>query len=188
MKKLLRFGLFSLTVLATIIANAQQTDGVTLNPNQVKDSTKKSFPSRAIGIIGHDTVTIDYHSPGVRGRVIWGGLVPFDDVWVTGAHSATSINIPKTFFVAGKEIPGGKYAIFTIPGKDEWTLILNKNWDQHLADDYNAAEDIVRVKVKPMQTLHTERLQYFIEPGKGTKGVIAIAWDKIRVELPFELK
>lgn len=174
--------------LATFTCFAQDAEGISYNPNLKMDSTKKSIKSRAVGVVSGDTVTINYHSPGVRGRIIWGGLVPFDQVWVTGAHSATAIEIPKPFIVAGKEIPAGKYAFFTIPGKTEWTLILNKNWEQHLADDYDAKDDIVRIAAKPGQVKHTERLQYFVEPGKNKKFTIAVAWEKLRVELPVELK
>jgi len=113
------------------IANAQQEkkiDGVNYNPNAGVDTTKKSIKSAAIGKIGQANVSINYHSPGVRKRVIWGGLVPFDEVWVTGAHSATTFEINKPFQVADTKIAAGKYALFTIPGESEWTIILNKNW------------------------------------------------------------
>ncbi len=175
-------------IFFSFTAFSQDDEGISYNPNQKIDSSRRSIKSRAIGIVNGDTVTINYHSPGVRGRIIWGGLVPFEQVWVTGAHNATSIEFPKPFLVAGKEIPAGKYAFFTIPGKTEWTLILNKNWEQHLADDYDEKEDIIRVAVKPGENKHTERLQYFAEPGKKGKLTIAMAWEKIRVELPVELK
>lgn len=175
-------------VLSSAGSFAQTVDGINYNPNLKVDTTKKSIKSRAVGIVSGDTVTINYYSPGVRGRIIWGGLVPFDQVWVTGAHSATAIEIPKPFIIAGKEIPAGTYAFFTIPGKTEWTLILNKNWEQHLADDYDAKDDIVRIAVKPSQVNHTERLQYFVEPGKNKKFTLAVAWEKLRVELTAELK
>jgi hypothetical protein len=181
-----------ITAAAIVISSAgsfaQTVDGINYNPNLKTDTTKKSIKSRAVGIVSGDTVTINYYSPGVRGRIIWGGLVPFEQVWVTGAHSATAIEVPKPCIIAGKEIPAGTYAFFTIPGKTEWTLILNKNFEQHLADDYDAKDDIVRVVVKPAQVNHTERLQYFVEPGKNKKFTLAVAWEKIRVELPAEFK
>ncbi|MFX7732024.1 DUF2911 domain-containing protein, partial [Acinetobacter baumannii] len=79
-----------------------------------------------------------------------------DEVWVTGAHEATTFEIGKSFIVGGKEIPAGKYAIFTIPGKNEWTVIINKQWKQHLATEYDEKEDVVRIKVKPKRNVHTE--------------------------------
>jgi hypothetical protein len=165
-----------------------QKEAVCYNPNLLKDTSKRSIKSAAVGIIGQDSIRINYHSPGVRGRIIWGGLVPYDEVWVTGAHDATTLEINRSFIVEGKEIPAGKYAIFTIPGKREWTVIINSKWQQHLATEYDQKEDLVRIKIKPQKHALTERLQYFIEPGKGSTGKIAIAWEKIRIEFPVTIK
>lgn len=161
---------------------------VCYNPNLVKDTSKKSIKSRAVGLFNGDSVIINYHSPGVRKRIIWGGLVPFDEVWVTGAHDATTLEFSKVIVVNGKEIPAGKYAFFTIPGKKEWIIIINKNWKQHLATEYDKADDIVRIKVKPKKNEHTERLQYFIEAKDDSNGKIAVAWEKLRIELDIKLK
>lgn len=169
----------------TATAQEQKKEEVCYNPNLVKDTSKKSIKSMAFAVIHGDSIKINYHSPGVRKRIIWGGLVPYDEVWVTGAHDATTLEMPKAFIVNGKEIPEGKYAFFTIPGKKEWTLIINKNWKQHLATEYDEKDDIIRVKVKPKKVNHTERLQYFIETGKNETGKIAVAWEKIRVEFDF---
>ncbi len=170
-------------------ASAQiSKEEVCYNPNLVKDTSKKSIKSMAVAVINADSIKINYHSPGVRKRIIWGGLVPFDEVWVTGAHDATTLEIPKAFIVNGKEIPPGKYALFTIPGKKEWTVILNKNWNQHLATEYDEKEDVVRINIKPTKNAHTERLQYFIEHRNDNDGKIALTWEKIRIEFPFTTK
>ncbi|MBS4066719.1 MAG: DUF2911 domain-containing protein [Chitinophagaceae bacterium] len=184
-----------LLILLTIIISCsfsvygQQTkkEEVCYNPNLVKDTSKKSIKSMAFTIVNGDSIKINYHSPGVRNRIIWGGLVPYDEVWVTGAHDATTLEMPKAFVVNGKEIPAGKYAIFSIPGKKEWTLIINKNWKQHLATEYDEKDDIIRIKVKPKKVNHTERLQYFIETGNSETVRVAVAWEKIRVELDFRI-
>lgn len=170
----------------SVSAQSTKTEDVCYNPNLVKDTTKKSIKSMAFTIVNGDSIKINYHSPGVRKRIIWGGLVPYDEVWVTGAHDATTLELPKAFVVNGKEIPAGKYAFFTIPGKKEWTLIINKNWEQHLATEYDEKDDVMRIKVKPKKNNHTERLQYFIEPAKDNNVKIAIAWEQIKIE--FELK
>lgn len=181
------FYLLLLIVVTAFAAKAQEQkkEEVCYNPNLVKDTAKKSINSMAFAIVNGDSIKINYHSPGVRKRIIWGGLVPYDEVWVTGAHDATTLEMPKAFVVNGKEIAAGKYAFFTIPGKKEWTLIINKNWKQHLATEYDAKDDIIRIKVKPKKNNHTERLQYFIETGKSETGRIAVAWEKIRVEFDF---
>lgn len=178
---------FLLLVFINTSAFCQNSSEVCYNPNLVKDTSKKSINAMVFEIVNGDSIKISYHSPGVRKRIVWGGLVPFDEVWVTGAHDATNILMPKSFEVGGKIIPAGKYAFFTIPGENEWTLIINKNWKQHLASEYDEKEDIVRVKVKPNKVDHTERLQYFIEMVNKNEGKISMAWEKVKIELPFRL-
>ena len=172
----------SFSTSAQTVTNKQE---VCYNPNLVKDTTKKSIKSMAYAIVNGDSIKINYHSPGVRKRVIWGGLVPYDEVWVTGAHDATTIEFPRPVIINGKEIPAGKYAFFTIPGKKEWIIIINKNWKQHLATEYDEKEDMVRIKVKPMKNVNTERLQYFIRDNGNKKGTISVAWEKLKVSFPI---
>ena len=175
--------LFTTLLVFISIQSYAQKEEVCYNPNLVKDTSKRSIKSAAEGKIGGASFTINYHSPGVRGRVIWGGLVPYDEVWVTGAHDATAITFDKDVVINNIAIPAGKYAFFTIPGKKEWIAIINKKWNQHLASEYDAAEDVVRIKVKPQRVKHLERLQYFVEP-KG----IAVAWEKMKINIPVTVK
>lgn len=177
----------SVSVLVSIAQQAAKEE-VCYNPNLVKDTTKKSIKSMAYAVINGDSIKINYHSPGVRKRIIWGGLVPFGEVWVTGAHDATTFETAKPLLIGGKVIPAGKYAFFTIPGKTEWIVIINKQWKQHLATEYEAKDDVVRIKVKPKANAHKERLQYFVEKSRENNGKIAVAWEKIRIEIPFMIK
>ena len=152
------------------------------------DTVKKSIPKEEHAQIGDAHILIKYHAPSVRGRTIWGGLVPYGEVWVTGAHSATSVEISKPFTVGSKSVPAGKYALFTIPGNDKWTIILNKNWDQHLADEYNPGEDIVRVDVDPKTTQNVqERLRYSVIKIGDDNGTVDIRWEKVSVSMPFQI-
>jgi hypothetical protein len=152
------------------------------------DTLKGSIKARATGTIGNVNVTIDYYSPAVRERMIWGGLVPYDNVWVTGAHRATSIEFSGNVVIGGLTIQAGKYGLFTIPGKNEWVIIVNKNWDQHLADKYDPKDDVVRVKVKPeVEDQKQERLRYVIESEGTSSGEIVIYWDSLEVSLPVGL-
>ncbi|WP_245553343.1 DUF2911 domain-containing protein [Echinicola vietnamensis] len=156
-------------------------------PTEQSDNSKKSIPQEAHGNVGDTHITIKYHSPAVRERVIWGGLVPYGEVWVTGAHSATNIEFSKAIQVEETTIPKGKYAFFTIPGQDRWTLILNKNWEQHLADDYDQADDVIRIEVTPETGMPlTERLTYTIEDKGEGSGAIRMSWEKLSVSLPFK--
>jgi hypothetical protein len=160
-----------------------------IQPQTDRDTLKGSLRALATGKIGNLSVTVNYYSPAVRGRVIWGGLVPFDQVWVTGAHRATSIAFDSAVKIGGKEIPAGKYAFFTIPSKADWTIIINKNWNQHLADNYDSKDDVVRLKVKPeIEEVHQERLRYVIESEGTTTGEIAIYWEKLEVSLPISVQ
>lgn len=187
MYKLILYILFIGTSIVLTAQSGVARQEVCYNPNLVKDTSKKSIRSMAYLAVLGDSIKINYHSPGVRKRVIWGGLVPYEEVWVTGAHDATTLEVPKDFIVNGQQIPAGKYAFFTIPGKKEWTVIINKNWQQHLASEYDEAEDIVRMKVKSKKNDHTERLQYFIEMKNTTDGRMAMAWEKAKIEFPFKL-
>lgn len=173
-----------LILLQFFFVVATQAQEVNYNPNAQKDTTKKSIKCAAVGKIGKANIRINYYSPGVRGRIIWGGVVPMDEVWVTGAHAATNMEIDQPFTIAGQKIAAGTYAIFTIPSNGDWIFILNKNYQQHLTDEYDAKDDLIRLTAKPISSnTVTERLQYFIEENK-----LAIAWEKIRIEIPLTLQ
>jgi hypothetical protein len=152
-----------------------------------QDTIKGSIPSEASGKIGEANLKLTYHAPGVKGRTIWGGLVAYDQVWVTGAHMATTLETDKALIIGGQQISAGKYALFTIPGREEWTVIINKNYKQHLADNYDQKDDLVRVQVKPT-TLeqHQERLKYEINSTSSSDGIIKISWDKLGIEVPVK--
>ena len=153
------------------------------------DTTKKSIPKEVHTEIGDAHIMIFYTAPAVRGRVIWGGLVPYDEVWVTGAHKATTWEFTTSIEINRTVIPAGKYAIFTIPRKDKWTFILNKKWDQHLADDYNSKDDVLRLEVTPDNLKTTqERLLYSIVEGENNQGVLSIRWEKVKISVPFQVR
>lgn len=182
-----------ISILAACAGKKTETEhahDATAQESQVQqDTIKKSIPKEEHAQVGTAHVMIKYHAPAVRGRTIWGGLVPYGDVWVTGAHSATSLEIDKDFLVNGVEIPAGKYAFFTIPNTETWTIIINKKWDQHLADEYDAKDDLVRLDVTPEQLQSVqERLKYTIVSEGEQRGNIQVSWEKIKVKLPFDLK
>ena len=152
------------------------------------DSLKGSLRAMAEGVIGSAKVTVQYHSPAVRGRIIWGGLVPNNQVWVTGAHMATSVEFSQDVTIAGKLVAAGKYGFFTIPGEEAWTLIINQDWDQHLADEYDEKKDVVRYTTNPSRRdILQERLQYTIVPDDASSGRLVVRWDKLEVALPIRV-
>ena len=164
--------------IATVVTAQQPTP----SPNQPVDSTNKSIPAIAKGNTGNTTITVEYHSPRVRRRMVWGGVVPLNEVWVSGAHMATKITFAQACRIGNKTIAAGTYAFFTIPGADSWTVILNRNFKQHLTDNYDANEDVLRLTITPLRNQpHLERLEYFIHPGK-----LVLGWERIRIEVPIE--
>lgn len=149
-------------------------------------SNSKSPRTAAMANIGSNHVHIDYSAPSVRGRQIFGGLVAFDEVWVTGAHSATSISFSEDVQLDGKLLEKGKYGLFTIPGENEWIVIINKNWDQHLADDYDEKDDVLRAKIIPKKMNNpVEQLNFKVEDLGSKKGLIVFQWSDIEVRIPL---
>lgn len=176
--------LFSFAAFVVLNASAQHD-----HQKPAADTVKKSIPQAVHTEIGEAHIMIFYTAPAVRGRVIWGGLVPYGDIWVTGAHKATTWEFNSNIEINNTVIPSGKYAIFTIPGKDKWTFIVNKKWDQHLADDYNAKDDVLRLEVVPKVTsTNQERLLYTITEEENNNGILSISWEKIRISVPFAVK
>lgn len=153
------------------------------------DSTAKPKSPRneAMAMVGNNHVHIDYGSPSVRGRNIWNGLVAYGQVWATGAHKATWIEFSEDVKINSQLIPKGKYGFFTIPNKKEWTIILNKDWNMHLADDYKVESDVIRLKVKPKKKKAiTEALTYKVQTLNTKKGQINVAWEYLTVSFDFE--
>jgi hypothetical protein len=153
------------------------------------DTVKKSISQVVHTEIGNAHIMIHYTAPAVRGRVIWGGLVPYGEVWVTGAHRATVWEFNTDIEVNKTVIRAGKYGVFTIPEKEKWIFIVNKKWDQHLADEYDAKDDVVRMEVIPTALKETkERLQYTLDEETDNCGVLTISWERIKVSIPFQVR
>jgi hypothetical protein len=129
---------------------------------------------------GFTTVTVNYSSPGVKGRPVWGTLVPYGKVWRSGANEATSIELSTDVTVEGKPLPAGKYALFTIPGEGKWTVIFNKT-QQWGAFDYKEADDALRVEATPRSAAPRERLAYLFEDTTDHGTTLVLAWEKVEV-------
>ncbi len=186
--KNITFILLSALILACSPKDKDQT-GHQHDPAEVTTESKKpkSPKTSAMAMVGDNHIHIDYSAPSVRGRQIFGGLVAYDEIWVTGAHKATSISFDKAVTIGDKQVPAGKYGFFTIPGEKKWVIILNKQWDMHLADDYQQSEDILRMEVAP-ETLEkpVEMLTYTVNTTDGKNAVVSIAWDTVRIS--FEVR
>jgi len=137
--------------------------------------------------IGLTDVEIAYSRPSARGRKIMGGLVPYGEVWRTGANAATKITLSTDVGIEGKLVPAGSYALFTIPGETEWTVIVNKVVGQWGSYDYDEKNDEVRVKVKPVAMPEfMETMTIDVANVRDDSAVLTIAWEKTRVPIKLE--
>lgn len=137
--------------------------------------------------VGTTDVTVRYHRPAVKGRAIWGAVVPFDQVWRLGANDATVLELADDCRVAGHPVPAGRYALFAIPGRAEWTLILNRRADQWGAYAYAQEQDLLRFTVQPGAAAATEWLTFDITPTGPGSAEVAMRWAELRVAFPVEV-
>lgn len=137
--------------------------------------------------IGLTDVTIDYSRPSTKGRKIFGELVQFGEVWRTGANAATVITFSTPVTIEGNNLPAGSYALYSIPGKSDWTIIFSKNTKLWGAVGYNQAEDALRFTVKPGKTGQKyETMEINFVDMTDTGASIAIKWENVRVKFRIE--
>jgi hypothetical protein len=153
-----------------------------------KKDLRISPKAEVMQTVGFTDVRIVYSRPGVKGRTIWGKLVPYDAVWRAGANEATKITFSTDVTIEGKKLKKGSYSFFVIPGKKEWTIIFNKVADQWGAFEYNESEDALRVKVKTEGNSWQEWLAYTISKTSDTTAVIRLEWEKLKVPFKVEVK
>lgn len=138
--------------------------------------------------IGLTDVTIKYSRPGVKGRTIWGDLVPYDKVWRTGANEATTITFSDDVTVEGQKLPKGTYSLHTVPGRDQWAVIFNSVADQWGSYSYDPAKDVARVNVKPQQAEFREWLTFEIPQMTTDTGTVHIRWANVAVPFTIDTK
>ncbi len=138
--------------------------------------------------VGYTEITVDYSSPGVKGRKIWGSVVPYDKLWRAGANNATKVTFSRDVTFGGKPVAAGSYAFFVIPTKGAWTVILNKKADQPgTGTAYNQAEDAARVSITPKAAPMRERLAYLVTDFTDAKAMLDLEWEKVRLSIPIGL-
>ncbi len=137
-------------------------------------------------VIGTTEVEVSYHRPAVRQREIWGKLVPYDQVWRMGANEATTLRFSDPVQVNGEKVPAGTYSLFAIPGRDTWTLVLNRRAKQQGAWEYDPKLDLLRFTVKPKAVPLTEWLTFEIYPAGHGTAYVDLYWEKLRVSFLVE--
>ncbi len=137
--------------------------------------------------VGPTGVSVAYNRPAVRGRAIWGALVPYGQVWRLGANEATTITFDDSVKVEGHPIPKGSYALFAIPGPERWTFILNRRAKQQGAWEYDPRLDVLRFDVKPKAAPQTEWLTFEVYPASADGAYVDLYWEKLRVSFLVEV-
>jgi tetratricopeptide (TPR) repeat protein len=138
--------------------------------------------------VGLTEIGVEYGSPAVSGRKIWGALVPFDKLWSLGGYQAAKIRFSRDVTLGDKPVPAGTYAFFAIPGKTSWTVILNKNADQlGSAHDYRPDLDVARIQLHPKSSPFREHLAFAIPDFSDDGATLELAWEKVKVALPIKV-
>jgi tetratricopeptide (TPR) repeat protein len=149
------------------------------------DLPRQSQRAQITQRIGVTDVTITYHRPLVNGRKVWGGLVPYGQVWRAGANENTTITFPNAVMIEGKPLAAGTYGLHMIPNEDQWTVIFSKMHTAWGSFSYDQAEDALRVTVKPQATEFHNALAYDFDQLQPDSAVVVMSWDKVAV--PFKV-
>lgn len=137
---------------------------------------------------GLSTVELSYSRPGMKGRTVFGDLVPWGKVWRTGANSATTITFGEEVMIGDKKVPAGKYGLLTIPGQNEWTVIITKQLDVTSPSAYKQEQDVVRVSAKPEQLpFSVETFTITFDDVKSSSMNIGFIWDKTMLSVPVKV-
>jgi len=154
-----------------------------------EEKPKKKSPAETATLkTGGAKLSINYSSPRVKGRTIWGDLVKYDEVWRTGADEATVFETNKALVIEGKQLPTGKYSFFTIPGQEEWTVIFNTVHKQWGAYKYDETKDVFRVTVKPHAVEEAmENMTFYLQETTEGEGEIKLAWEKVKIAVGFKV-
>lgn len=165
----------SLSVLFHSTTNAQErtTDRVWASPNAGVSQT-----------IGLTQVSLTYGRPSVNNRTIFGELVPFNEVWRTGANESTAITFSDDVRVEGEHVPAGTYSFYTIPGEDNWTIIINNklSW----GTEYDSGEDLLRVDAEAEESHFIEQMMFYFENISEESGDLVLHWADTKVNIEIE--
>jgi hypothetical protein len=172
-----------LSLALAVLASA----GARLQAQQVQ-FPPASPASKLVEHVGLTTIEIDYSRPGVKGRKVFGGLVPYGQVWRTGANAATKVTFSTEVLFGGEVVPAGTYGLFTVPGEKQWTVILNKGSEQWGSYNYSEGADVARVtgKVAPL-TDPVETFTITVQDIGSQTANLVLAWEKTMVKVEMEV-
>jgi hypothetical protein len=177
------FGLAVAFLLAASAGHAQPTSSDAERGDALPRTSPNATVSQTVGVT---EVRLAYGRPSARGRDIFGGLVPYGEIWRTGANEATTISFSDDVRVEGQPLEAGRYSLFTVPGRDSWTVIFNRQADQWGAFNHDESQDALRVEVRPEQPPHAhEQMAFRFSRATDTSAVANLVWEDVRV--PFRI-
>lgn len=154
---------------------------------QAQDLPKPSSSAEIKQKIGLTDVTVVYSRPNVNDREIFGGLVPYNEIWRTGANLNTLITFSDDIKVEGKEVKAGTYALFTFPGEKEWKVVFNTTTDAWGTGSYDEANDIFSATVAAKEGCHQETMEFSFENVQIEHGMLQLAWNKTLIQLKIDV-
>jgi hypothetical protein len=167
-----------LLAVAPLVALALLSCTPRVGEERGDDAERASKNGKVTGTLDGVAVTLEYGRPKVKGRPVWGELVPYGEVWRTGADEATTIAFSADVLVEGERLPAGTYGLFSIPSEGGWTWVFNSEARQWGAYDYDERKDVVRVTVQPATAEHVEEMDFRIDGEK-----VVLRWEKLAVPL-----
>lgn len=172
MKKLI---VFLILLIFSVFTYAQEVKTPRPSPNATVTQT-----------VGVTDVTIDYSSPGVKERTIWGELVPYGEVWRTGANEVTSITFEDPVKVNGKELEAGTYGVHSVPGENEWDVIFSKDTEVDGGSNFDKEKEVLRLKIKPEEAPYMERMTFLFSDMTDNSAKVNLRWENLN--LPFTIE
>lgn len=177
--RLLRFATTTLALLALLVVSDAAAQ-------QLLQTPRPSPAAEVSQTVGISTITVNYSRPSVNDRTVWGGLVPYGQVWRTGANENTTVTLSHPVRVSGKMLPAGTYGLHAIPNEDQWTLVFSKRNNLWGSFGYDEAEDALRVTVTPRSAPHLETLAYSFPDVTDTAATMRLHWGEVAVDVPME--
>ena len=159
-----------------------------ISPAQDFRTPRPSPDATVTQYIGVTKITIDYSSPAVKDRKIWGELVPFGQVWRTGANEATTITFSDPVTINGNELDAGTYGIHSIPNASEWEIIFSKDTPVDGSSTFDPKKEVLRIKVKPEEHHLMERMTFLFMDVSDNSGYATLLWEKLKVSFKVEVK
>jgi len=137
--------------------------------------------------VGITDLSLDYSCPGVKGRKIWGDVVPYDKAWRAGANQPTKLTVSRDFSFGGTAVKAGSYSLFMVPGKGSWTVMLSTNLTAS-QEEHDAKDDVAHLTVKPaaLPALR-ERLRYTFDEPQDDRVMLDLEWERIRIQVPITI-